>query len=91
VYLVGNASDRAATNLPASLQNLQAAGVAAKLKLYPEGPVFDGTNYFGAHDSWNYIYNNLVADDAGELIFAWLAKQRRPKTPAKATTPTPAR
>jgi predicted peptidase len=91
VYLVGNASDRAATNLPASLQNLQAAGVAAKLKLYPEGPVFDGTNYFGAHDSWNYIYNNLVADDAGELIFAWLAKQSRPKTPAQATTPNPAR
>ena len=91
VYLVGNASDRAATNLPASLQNLQAAGVAAKLKLYPEGPVFDGTNYFGAHDSWNYIYNNLVADDAGESIFAWLAKQSRPKTPAQATTPNPAR
>jgi hypothetical protein len=65
--------------------------VAAKLKLYPEGPVFDGTHYYGAHDSWNYIYNNLVADDAGESIFAWLAKQSRPKTPAQATTPYPAR
>ena len=42
VYLVGNTSDFAASGLPASLANLQAAGVDAKMKLYPAGPVFDG-------------------------------------------------
>jgi hypothetical protein len=53
VYLVGNTSDFAAIGLPASLANLQAAGVDARMKLYPEGPVFDGEYYYGAHDSWN--------------------------------------
>lgn len=77
VYLVGNTSDGAASGLPASLANLKAAGVDAKLKLYPAGPVFDGTYYYGAHDSWNYIYNNLVEDENGETIFQWLAKQSR--------------
>ena len=77
VYLVGNASDFAASGLPASLANLQAAGVDARLKLYPEGPVFDGEYYYGAHDSWNYIYNNLVEDENGETIFEWIAKQSR--------------
>jgi len=77
VYLVGNTSDFAASGLPASLANLQAAGVDAKMKLYPAGPVFDGEFYYGAHDSWNYIYNNLVEDENGETIFEWLAKQSR--------------
>jgi Predicted peptidase len=77
VYLVGNTSDFAASGLPASLANLQAAGVDAKMKLYPAGPVFDGEFYYGAHDSWNYIYNNLVEDENGETIFEWIAKQSR--------------
>jgi poly(3-hydroxybutyrate) depolymerase len=77
VYLVGNTSDFAASGLPASLANLRAAGVDAKMKLYPAGPVFDGEFYYGAHDSWNYIYNNLVEDENGETIFEWLAKQSR--------------
>jgi predicted peptidase len=81
VYLVGNLSDRAAGSLPASLKNLLAAGVDAQMKMYPEGPVFDGKHYFGAHDSWNYIYNNLVADEAGKTIFTWLASQKRPRPP----------
>ncbi|MBU9721687.1 MULTISPECIES: hypothetical protein [Bacillaceae] len=77
MYLVGNTSDGAANNLPASYENLVAAGVDAKLKMYPEGPVFDGEHYFGAHDSWNYIYNNLVEDENGETIFEWLANHSR--------------
>ncbi|QHQ63303.1 hypothetical protein Ana3638_23090 [Anaerocolumna sedimenticola] len=77
VYLVGSTSDAAANNLPASLGNLLAAGVDAKMKLYPAGPVFDGTYYFGAHDAWNYIYNNIVEDEDGVTIFEWLANQSR--------------
>ncbi len=77
VYLVGNTSDFAAFGQPAAYNNLLAAGVAAKMERYPAGPVFDGTYYFGAHDSWNYIYNNLVEDDDGETIFEWLANQSR--------------
>lgn len=77
VYLVGNASDFAAFSQPTAYNNLIAAGVAAMMERYPAGPVFDGTYYYGAHDSWNYIYNNMVADDAGETIFAWIAKQSR--------------
>ena len=48
------------------------------MKMYPEGPVFDGKHYYGAHDAWNYIYNNLVEDENGETIFEWLAKQEAP-------------
>lgn len=77
VYLVGNTSDGAANGHPASFNNLLAAGVAAKMMRYPAGPVFDGQFYYGAHDSWNYIYNNLVMDAEGETIFEWLAKQSR--------------
>jgi poly(3-hydroxybutyrate) depolymerase len=77
MYLVGNTSDGAASGLPASLDNLKVAGVDAKMKLFPAGPVFDGNYYYGAHDSWNYIYNNLVQDENGETIFQWLAKQSR--------------
>lgn len=44
---------------------------------YPAGPVFDGEHYFGAHDSWNYVYNNLVVDEQGETIFEWIARQHR--------------
>lgn len=77
VYLVGNTSDFAANSQPAAYNNLLNAGVDAMMKRYPAGPVFDGKFYFGAHDSWNYIYNNLVADENGETIFEWLAKQSR--------------
>lgn len=77
VYLVGSTSDFAAYGQPTSYNNLLAAGVAAKMMRYPAGPVFDGKHYFGAHDAWNYIYNNLVADEGGETIFAWLAQQSR--------------
>lgn len=77
VYLVGSTSDWAAFGQPAALNNLLAAGVDAKMMRYPAGPVFDGKHYFGAHDAWNYIYNNLVEDEAGETIFEWLAKQSR--------------
>ena len=75
VYFVGSTSDGAANTQPSSLANLLAAGCDAKMKRYPAGPVFDGKNYFGAHDAWNYIYNNMVADENGETIFEWLAKQ----------------
>lgn len=81
VYLVGSASDGAAKNLPASYDRLIAAGVDAKIKIYPEGPVFDGEYYFGAHDAWNYVYNNLVADDKGQTIFEWLSEQTREPAP----------
>jgi len=77
MYLVGNTSDWAASNLPSSYNNLLSAGVDVKMKLYPAGPVFDGKYYYGAHDSWNYIYNNLVEDENGETIFEWLARQSR--------------
>ena len=77
VYLVGSTSDFAAFGFPTAYNNLLAAGVDAKLKLYPAGPVFDGTYYYGAHDAWNYIYNNLVTDEDGETIYEWLAKQSR--------------
>ncbi|AQP44432.1 PHB depolymerase family esterase [Tessaracoccus flavus] len=77
VYLVGNTSDGAANNQPAALENLLAAGADAKMMRYPAGPVFDGTYYYGAHDSWNYVYNNLVVDEEGVTIFEWLANQRR--------------
>ncbi len=75
VYLVGSASDWAAQSLPAAFNNLSSAGVDVKLKMYPEGPVFDGEYYYGAHDAWNYIYNNLAEDENGETIFEWIAKQ----------------
>lgn len=78
VYLVGCRSDWAASGLTGAYNNLKAAGVDAKLKMYPEGPVFDGKHYYGAHDAWNYIYNNLVEDENGETIFEWLAKQEAP-------------
>jgi hypothetical protein len=61
------------------------AGVDAKMARYPEGPVFDGKHYFGAHDAWNYIYNNIVEDEDGETIFEWLAKQSTVK-PLNVTT-----
>lgn len=77
VYFVGNASDFAAFSQPTAHNNLLAAGGVSKLMRYPEGPVFDGTFYYGAHDSWNYIYNNLVVDENGETIFEWLANQSR--------------
>ena len=85
VYLVGNTSDFAAGSHPTSLENLINAGVDAKMKRYPEGPVFDGSHYFGAHDSWNYIYNNMVEDENGETIFEWLAKQSRKAPNAPST------
>lgn len=85
VYLVGSKSDWAASGLPGAYQNLVSAGVDAKLKIYPEGPVFDGEYYYGAHDAWNYIYNNLVEDENGETIFKWLAKQEIPM-PLNVTT-----
>ncbi|MBB1509319.1 PHB depolymerase family esterase [Tessaracoccus sp. MC1756] len=77
VYLVGNTSDWAAASQPATLANLLAAGVDAQMARYPAGPVYDGEHYFGAHDSWNYVYNNLVVDEEGETIFEWIAKQSR--------------
>lgn len=77
VYLVGNASDGAANGQVATLANLLAAGVDATMMRYPEGPVFDGTYYYGAHDSWNYVYNNLVVDEEGQTIFEWLASHSR--------------
>lgn len=81
VYLVGSASDGAAGGLPGTYERLIAAGVDAKLELYPEGPVFDGTDYFGAHDAWNYVYNNLVEDDQGQTIFQWLSQQTSEPAP----------
>lgn len=75
VYLVGSKSDWAAQGLTAAFNNLSSADVDVKLKMYPEGPVFDGEYYYGAHDAWNYIYNNLVEDESGETIFEWLARQ----------------
>ena len=78
VYLVGSTSDWATFGFSSALSNLLAAGVDAKMKLYPAGPVFDGDHYYGAHDAWNYIYNNLVEDEGGETIFEWLAKQKIP-------------
>lgn len=86
VYLVGCASDFAAYAHPTSLANLLAAGVDAKMMRYPEGPVFDGKHYFGAHDAWNYIYNNIVEDEDGETIFEWLAKQSTVKPLSVTTT-----
>lgn len=77
VYLIGNTSDWSAMGHPATLENLLAAGVDAKMARYPAGPVFDGEHYFGAHDSWNYVYNNLVVDEQGETIFEWIARQHR--------------
>ncbi|MDP4088926.1 MAG: hypothetical protein Q8930_06600 [Bacillota bacterium] len=77
MYLVGSTSDWAAGSLPASLNNLLTAGVDARMELFPAGPVFDGNYYYGAHDAWNYIYNNIVKDDNGETIFQWLARQSR--------------
>ena len=85
VYLVGCQSDFAAFGIPSSYSALIAAGVDAKMKYYPSGPVFDGEFYYGAHDAWNYIYNNLVEDENSEKIFDWLAKQEIPM-PLKVTT-----
>lgn len=81
VYLVGSASDGAAKNLPATYERLTEAGVDAKLSLYPEGPVYDGEYYFGAHDAWNYVYNNLVEDDEGQTIYEWLSQQEKVDVP----------
>lgn len=78
VYLVGSTSDWATFGFNTAFNNLLAAGVDAKMKLYPAGPVFDGDHYYGAHDAWNYIYNNLVEDENGETIFEWLANQEIP-------------
>lgn len=80
VYLVGSASDGAARGLPGTYDRLVAAGVDAKLKLYPEGPVFDGEYYYGAHDAWNYVYNNLVEDEEGQTIFQWMSQQVKQPT-----------
>jgi|GEM_PF-1649179 len=77
IYLVSNTSDFAGADHINTYNNLIEAGVNAKLMRYPEGPVFDGEYFFGAHDSWNYVYNNLVADEDGETIFEWLAKLKR--------------
>jgi hypothetical protein len=74
---VSNTSDFAGADHINTYNNLIEAGVNAKLMRYPEGPVFDGEYFFGAHDSWNYVYNNLVADEDGETIFEWLAKLKR--------------
>jgi dienelactone hydrolase len=86
VYFVGCESDFAAGSHPEALANLLEAGVDAKMKRYPEGPVFDGKHYYGAHDAWNYIYNNLVEDEGGETIFEWLAKQSTVKPLSVTTT-----
>lgn len=86
VYLVGSTSDWAASGLNSALNALLAAGVDAKLKMYPAGPVYDGKHYYGAHDAWNYIYNNLVEDENGEKIFEWLAKQKIPMPLSVTTT-----
>lgn len=77
VYLVGNTSDGAANSQPGALANLLTAGVDAKMARYPAGPVFDGTYFYGAHDSWNYVYNNMVEDEEGVTIFEWLANASR--------------
>lgn len=86
VYLVGSTSDFATYSFLSSLDKLLAVGVDAKMMMYPEGPVFDGKNYFGAHDAWNYIYNNIVEDEDGETIFEWLAKQSTVKPLSVTTT-----
>lgn len=85
VYLVGCKSDFATYDFTNTFNKLQAAGADVKMKFYPEGPVFDGEFYYGAHDAWNYIYNNLVEDENGEKIFDWLAKQKI-NMPIKVTT-----
>lgn len=77
VYLVGNTSDGAANSQPGALANLLAEGADAEMMRYPAGPVFDGTYFYGAHDSWNYVYNNLVEDEEGVSIFEWLAGKSR--------------
>lgn len=86
VYLVGSTSDWAASGLGSALNTLLAAGVDAKLKMYPAGPVYDGEHYYGAHDAWNYIYNNLVEDENGETIFEWLTRQKIPMPLSVTTT-----
>jgi hypothetical protein len=82
---VGCKSDFATYDFTNTFNKLQAAGADVKMKFYPEGPVFDGEFYYGAHDAWNYIYNNLVEDENGEKIFDWLAKQKI-NMPIKVTT-----
>lgn len=77
VYFVGNTSDGASSGHVSGYNNLINAGGIAKLARYPEGPVFDGEYFYGAHDSWNYVYNNLVTDEDGETIFEWLSKLSR--------------
>lgn len=86
VYLVGSTSDWATYSFLSSLDTLLAAGVDAQMKLYPAGPVFDGKHYYGAHDAWNYIYNNIVEDENGETIFEWIAKQSTVKPLSVTTT-----
>lgn len=80
VYLVGSTSDMAASGLPASYERLLTAGADASLEMFPKGPVNDGTYYYGAHDAWNYVYNNMVKDGNGQSIFQWLSKQTMPAT-----------
>ena len=77
MYLVGSTSDWATYGFTSMFNNLLAAGVDVNMERYPAGPVFDGQFYYGAHDAWNYIYNNLVTDDAGETIYEWIARQSR--------------
>jgi len=85
VYLVGCRSDWAAMSFPSTYNSMVAAGIDVKMKYYPEGPVFDGEFYYGAHDAWNYIYNNLVEDENGEKIFDWI-KNRKINMPVKVKT-----
>ena len=85
VYLVGSSSDWATMGFSTALSNMLAAGIDAKMALYPAGPVFDGDHYYGAHDAWNYIYNNLVEDENGQTIFEWLANRKIPM-PLEVTT-----
>ena len=84
VYLVGAQSDWATFGFNSTYNSMKAAGIDVKMKYYPPGPVFDGEFYYGAHDAWNYIYNNLVEDEDGEKIFDWI-KNRKINMPVKVT------
>jgi len=58
--------------------NLRNAGANIVQSLYSERYTFDGAHYYGAHDSWNYFYNNLaniVVDGETLYIYDWIAQQ----------------